>query len=115
MRITTVPHTRGVIRVLPGPLGGILVGGLLFSVCTLSGVLLGPWVSAESAPGLGRQEDTAALMARWRRSVSRVEDDLRPGAPAPHFSLPAPSGRLVALQDLRGRKVALVFLQDGAT
>src|SRR5437588_10467526 len=36
-------------------------------------------------------------------------DPLPPGAPAPEFSLPDDSGRIVTLAGLRGRSVVLVF------
>lgn len=36
-------------------------------------------------------------------------DPLPPGAPAPDFSLPDDTGRVVTLSALRGRSVVLVF------
>lgn len=36
---------------------------------------------------------------------------LRPGDPAPDFTLPDPTGETVRLAELRGRPVVLVFLR----
>jgi peroxiredoxin Q/BCP len=38
-----------------------------------------------------------------------TEEPLRPGAPAPDFSLPDQDGNEVSLKDLRGKNVVLVF------
>jgi hypothetical protein len=62
---------------------------------------------------------TLALL-RWRleqleattpRRVGR--DGLRPGRPAPDFTLPSAAGTDVSLHDLTGHRVLLVFTQNG--
>lgn len=40
---------------------------------------------------------------------------LQPGDPAPDFELPDQDGRLVRLQDLRGKRVVLWFYPKAAT
>ena len=36
------------------------------------------------------------------------------GGPAPDFTLPMPGGEFLALQELRGKKILLVFLRQFA-
>jgi uncharacterized membrane protein YphA (DoxX/SURF4 family)/peroxiredoxin len=66
--------------------------------------------------GIGIAALSQALVARARRRAARPEplegsDGLRPGTPAPPFSLPALNGSTVSLDSLReaGRPVLLVF------
>jgi methylamine dehydrogenase accessory protein MauD len=62
----------------------------------------------------------ALALLRWRldqleattpRYVGR--SGLKPGTKAPDFILPSVTGKEIALRDLAGRKVLLVFLQSG--
>lgn len=41
-------------------------------------------------------------------------ESLLKGHPAPDFTLPMPEGEFLSLQELRGRKVLLVFLRHFA-
>ncbi|MBC8279705.1 MAG: hypothetical protein H8E48_02860 [Chloroflexi bacterium] len=47
-------------------------------------------------------------------SNQRGSDSLLKGLPAPDFTLPMPEGEFLSLQELRGRKVLLVFLRHFA-
>ncbi len=44
----------------------------------------------------------------------KVGESLLKGRPAPDFTLPMPEGEFLSLQELRGRKVLLVFLRHFA-
>lgn len=90
----------------------ILIGGLLFELCVLAGVLASPWFE-----GLGprlpmRAEDPAALLVQWRQSRYRRQEDPRIGEKAPRLALRTPSGGRVELTDFRGKKLVLVFARD---
>jgi len=67
---------------------------------------------ADQVPELAREAATGRKRLPGERSLgeSRIErEGLRPGNPAPLFSLPDIHGRTVALEQYRGRRVLLVF------
>ncbi len=70
-------------------------------------------IGADEVPRLVREAASVTPKAlRGQRSVSEsrlVRDGLKKGTPAPGFRLPDLSGREVALEDYRGRRVLLVF------
>lgn len=92
-----------------------LGAALLFELSLLAGVLISPlfhqWMPQQSGP----VDDATRLMVHWRQSVYHPVSDPRVGEIAPPLTLRLPSGQPMDLAALRGRKVALLFLQDGGT
>lgn len=71
-------------------------------------------IGAEEVPKLARQvakgNEKKPLPGARPLNQSRIErTGIRPGTPAPNFRLPDIYGRPLALEELRGRKVLLVF------
>jgi peroxiredoxin len=54
-------------------------------------------------------ERRAALLNRWMSFSGETINALKPGAPAPLFRLPDLQGRMIAMEEYRGRRVLLVF------
>jgi peroxiredoxin len=54
-------------------------------------------------------ERRAALLNRWMSFSGETGNVLKTGAPAPLFRLPDLQGRMIALDEYRGRRVLLVF------
>ena len=95
------------------PLVAALLAGLLFELSLLAGVLASPFVQAWTPAALAPMDNAAAMLARWRQGLSRRESDPRLGGKAPELDLRAPAGQPVTLADLRGKKVALLFVPGG--
>jgi len=69
-------------------------------------------VGAEAVLELARAAARGRTFLRSERPLSEsriVRDGLKPGTPAPEFTLPELDGGSVALSDFRGRRVLLVF------
>ena len=108
------PLTRALAAPEPRrPVMTAMLAGLLFELSLLAGVLASPFFEARAPGALAPVDDAAALLARWRRGVSYFGRDPRPGETAPGLALRTPGGQPVGLADLRGRKVALLFVPSG--
>lgn len=95
------------------PVMATLLAGLLFELSLLAGVLASPFFEARTPAALAPVDHAAALLARWRNAMVHPWLDPHPGQPAPELALRAPAGQPIRLADLRGKKVALLFVPGG--
>jgi hypothetical protein len=96
------------------PLAGVFLAGLLFELCVLAGVIASPLLQDWMPRRQAGTEDPTLLFVRWRQSRYRREADPAVGEKAPPLTLRGQAGERLSLADLQGRKVALVFAQDGS-
>lgn len=114
MRITARSGSINAARRARCPLVICPLAGLLFALSLLAGVLASPVFEEQAPRSLLPARDPTAMLARWRQSVSRPENDPPAGTMAPRLSLRAAAGPPLDLAGFRGKKVALLFVRDGA-
>lgn len=78
-------------------------------------VLLGQHVLAPRRGEASPASELTRQIAAARRRQYRPDRDPRPGTPAPALSLRTASGAAVDPDGLRGRRAAVLFVQEGST
>ncbi len=89
-----------------------LLACLLVEASMLAGVLASPFLRSRNLRLSVGNQNAFARVVRWRQSVYNRAHDPHLGQPAPPLRLFTTAGQPFPESDLRGKKVALVFVPD---
>lgn len=107
----TRPRPAGAQRSYRQYLGTVLLFELSLAVGIIGAMLSQGWTPRALLPGT----DPRSQIAHSRRETYRREDDPPLAKRAPELALRSSHGGWVRLNDLKGRRVVLVFGQNGST